>query len=114
MNIDDNFIRRWAILEDRLTQQFGKMPSMEAILFLVGINEYKGRIPKIKFSKEQKQDLMHVAICTLLSKDGYYAYNGHDEEGWPHYLELKTVEHDNLQKQEELLKSLLLDYFEIE
>jgi hypothetical protein len=86
---------------------------MEAILFLIGMNEYSGRIPKIKFSKEQKQDLMHVAVCSLLSRGGYYAFEGYDEEGWPHFREVKKVESDSLGGQEALLKEYILEYFEI-
>lgn len=106
--------QRWEILETRLTNQFGKKLNMEAILFLVGVNEYRGRIPKIKFSKEQKQDLMHVAVCALLSRSGYYKLEGYDEEGWPHYQELEIVRTGSLEEQEMLLKINLLDYFDIE
>ena len=111
-----SLFERWIILEAELVERFGKKPNMEAILFLIGLNEYKGRIPKIKFSKEQKQDLMHVAVCSLLSKGGYYVLEGHDEEGWPHYRELKKVEVDQntLASQEMLLKEYILDYFGID
>lgn len=107
---------RWIILEAELVERFGKKPNMEAILFLIGMNEYRGRIPKIKFSKEQKQDLMHVAVCTLLAQDGYYMLEGYDEEGWPHFLALKPVEtdQDTLMAQDALLKGYIVDYFEIE
>lgn len=107
---------RWIILEAQLVERFGKKPNMEAILFLIGLNEYQGRIPKIKFSKEQKQDLMHIAVCALLSRGGYYLLEGYDDEGWPHYRELKPVEtdKDTLLAQEKLLKTYILDYFEIE
>lgn len=105
--------QRWGMLEAKLTEQFGKLPNMEAILFLIGVNEYRGRIPKIKFSKEQKQDLMHVAVCALLSRSGYYELEGYDEEGWPHYKELDIVKTGSLEEQEMLLKINILDYFEI-
>lgn len=107
---------RWIILEADLVERFGKKPNMEAILFLIGMNEYKGRVPKIKFSKEQKQDLMHVAVCTLLAQDGYYQLEGYDEEGWPHFRQLKHVETDQetLMAQDVLLKEYILDYFGIE
>lgn len=106
---------RWIILEADLVDRFGKKPNMEAILFLIGMNEYRGRIPKIKFSKEQKQDLMHIAVCTLLSKDGYYSLEGYDEEGWPHFKERKPVpiDQNTLAAQEILLKEYVLDYFNI-
>jgi hypothetical protein len=111
-----SLFERWIILEAELVERFGKKPNMEAILFLIGMNEYRGRIPKIKFSKEQKQDLMHIAVCTLLSKDGYYALEGYDEEGWPHYKERKPVPTDQntLAAQEMMLKEYVLEYFNIE
>lgn len=104
---------RWVKLEEQLISQFGKKPNMEAILFLIGVNEYRGRIPKIKFSKEQKQDLMHVAVCTLLSRSGHYELEGYDEEGWPHYKKTEIVKEGSLKEQEALLKINILDYFEI-
>lgn len=109
-----SFEEKWAKLEEQLTERFGKKPNMEAILFLIGVNEYRGRIPKIKFSKEQKQDLMHIAVCSLLASKGYYAPEGYDEEGWPHFTELKKVEADTLGGQERLLQEAMLSYFEIQ
>jgi len=96
-----------------LTERFGKTPNMEAILFLIGLNEYRGRIPRIKFSKEQKQDLMHVAVCSLLSQSGFYELEGYDEEGWPHYKESDTVKTTSMEEQEVLLKEHILNYFEM-
>ena len=103
---------RWIILEAQLVERFGKKPNMEAILFLIGMNEYQGRIPKIKFSKEQKQDLMHVAMCRVLSPSGYYALEGHDEEGWPHYKQVKELPVMVLPEQESFIKDHVLLYFE--
>jgi len=110
---DHNITKRWNQLETMLTERFGKTPDMEAILFLIGINEYRGRIPSIKFSKEQKQDLMHVAVCSLLSQSGFYELQGYDEEGWPHYKESDTVKAASMAEQEVLLKEHILNYFEI-
>jgi hypothetical protein len=83
---------------------------MEAILFLIGIQEF-GNI-KSKFSKEQKQDLMHVAVCSLLSQSGYYKLEGYDDEGWPHFLQLKELPVYNMIEQESFLKDHMLLYFE--
>ena len=57
--------------------------------FLIGIQEF-GQI-KEKFTKEQKQDLMHVAVCSLLSQSGYYEVEGVDAGGWPHFKQLKAM-----------------------
>jgi len=107
----DDFENRWAALEGMLQERFGKTPNLEAVLFLIGINEYRGRLPQHKFSKEQKQDLMHVAVCTLLSPLGYYALEAYDSEGWPQFRQLKGGQPEGLAKQETLLKQQVLSYF---
>ena len=64
------------------------------------------------FTKEQKQDLMHIAVCTLLAQSNYYALEGHDEEGWPHFKQLKPLPEFNMIEQENFLKDHVLLYFE--
>lgn len=83
---------------------------MEGILFLIGINEL-GTVQK-EFSKEQKQDLMHIAVCALLSRMGYYEFAGRDADGWPHYNKLQSVDATNMEAQEGLLKKCIVLYFE--
>ena len=83
---------------------------MEAILFLIGMQETG--FTKSKATKEQKQDLMHVAVCTLLSQSGYYILEGKDEEGWPHFKQLKEIPSFQLIEQENFLKDHVLLYFE--
>lgn len=108
-NNDDLQVRWWA-LEAKLTERFGKKPDMEAILFLIGIQEL-GLVKK-KFTKEQKQDLMHIAICRLLSPSGYYKLEKVDNEGWPHYKQLKPMTNMTAIEQENFLKDHILLYFE--
>lgn len=103
---------RWEALERQLEQRFGKIPSMESILFLIGANEYRGRMPKYRFSKEEKQDLMHVGTCTLLGRYGYYGLDYYDQEGWPHFNKLKDLNHLSLAEQEDLLKESIIGYFD--
>ncbi|HTO16552.1 MAG TPA: hypothetical protein VLZ83_12330 [Edaphocola sp.] len=111
MNNED-FESRWQQLEQMLQQRFGNVPNMDALLYLIGINEYQGIIPENKFTKEEKEDLIHIAVCTLLSKGGYYRKVKTDEEGWPHFDELKTIAQKDLDAQEELLKIYILEYFD--
>ena len=110
MNVADDIQQRWWNLEAKLVERFGKKPDMEAILFLIGIQEF-GQI-KQKFTKEQKQDLMHVAVCSLLAKSGYYELERIDEEGWPHFRQLKAMPAMSLPEQENFLKDHVLLYFE--
>ena len=49
----------------------GKRPKdLNSTLFLISVQEL-GIGPK-NFTKEEKQDLMHIAICKVLSYSGYY------------------------------------------
>lgn len=110
MNVKDDIQSRWWALEEKLMARFGKKPDMEAILFLIGIQEVGDF--RTKFTKEQKQDLMHVAVCTLLSPSGYYELEMADEEGWPHYRQLKPLPVLNFTEQEQFMKDHILLYFD--
>lgn len=104
---------RWVKLLTHLTKQVGKRPKdLNAVLFLIGMQEL-GEGTRT-FSKEEKQDLMHIAICKVLSLSGYYELMGKDEDGWPHWKPLKKLPHFDLLDQEKLLKLSVLDYFEQE
>ena len=110
MFIKDDLQQRWWNLETKLAERFGKKPDIEAILFLIGIQEF-GQL-KEKFTKEQKQDLMHVAICSLMSQSGYYELEGKDIDGWPHFKQLKPMPDMNTFEQESFLKDHVLLYFQ--
>lgn len=110
INAQNDIQQRWWNLEAKLVERFDKKPDMEAILFLIGIQEF-GQI-KEKFTKEQKQDLMHVATCSLLSQSGYYELEGTDKDGWPHFRQLKSLPVMSLPEQENFLKDHILLYFE--
>jgi len=110
MLVNDDLQQRWWNLEARLAERFGKKPDMEAILFLIGIQEF-GEIRE-KFTKEQKQDLMHVAVCSLLASSGYYELEAADEDGWPHFRQLKPMPDMTASEQENFLKDHILLYFE--
>ncbi|PWT74746.1 MAG: hypothetical protein C5B59_10485 [Bacteroidetes bacterium] len=110
METSDDLQSRWWQLEAKLLERFGKKPDMETILFLIGIQEL-GDIRK-KFTKEQKQDLMHVAVCSLFAQSGYYEIEKVDEDGWPHFKQLKALPTMSLHDQENFLKDHILLYFE--
>lgn len=102
---------KWNLLLDKLQQVIGKRPAdLNAVLFLIGVQELGQGIRQ--FSKEQKQDLMHIAICKLLSYSGIYEFEGLDEQGWPHWKLVKNLPFLDLLEQEKLLKSLAIDYFD--
>ena len=110
MQAKDDLQTRWWALEAKLVERFGKKPDMEAILFLIGLQE-TGFI-KEKITKEQKQDLMHVAVCSLFAQSGYYVLEGNDIDGWPHFRQLKPLPEMNMIEQENYLKDHILLYFQ--
>ena len=109
MNMSDDLQVRWWKLEEKFLERFGKKPDVESILFLIGIQEL-GDIQK-KFTKEQKQDLMHIAVCHLLTEDGYFEFEGMDADGWPHWKPLIPIDIKGLGPQESLLRRKVIEYF---
>ncbi len=100
---------RFQKLKSYLEKEFGEGMDIQAILFLIGVNEL-GQGHKT-FSKQEKTDLLHVAICTLLEPYGYYEFAGKDEDEWPHFNLLKELPPLNHQEQQHLIKEAMLDYF---
>jgi hypothetical protein len=101
----------WHGVQNLLLERFGKIPDMEGTLFLIGVNEYGKEPKRSKFTKEQKQDLMHIAVCTLLSQLDYYKFIGRDEDGWPHFETLAPVPQMTTMEQESILKACIVHYF---
>ena len=99
----------WNNVLSVLEQRFGKKPDVQTIIFLVGHRELGKH--QIKFTKEQKQDLIHVGVCTLLSRANYYTFLDFDQDGWPHFeYNREQPKLDNAQ-QEKLLKKMIIEYF---
>jgi hypothetical protein len=55
---------------------------------------------------------MHIAICTVLSPSGYYELEQVDEDGWPHFKQLKAMPDMHPIEQENFLKDHILLYFQ--
>ncbi len=102
---------KWHVLQQRIAQDFEhEQPDLKVVLFLIGVQEL-GRGPG-RFSKRQKEELMHIATCRLLSEMGFYELEGLDQDGWPHWRLIKPIPAYAMLEQELLLKSLAIDYFQ--
>lgn len=109
MHVQDDLQVRWLKLRIKLKDQFEIKPNLDGILILIGIQELgKG---KREFTKEEKQDLMHIAVCTVLMPGGFYQLEGRDDDGWPHFRQLKSLPEMSLIEQENLMKDYILMYF---
>jgi hypothetical protein len=92
-----------------LEAQFGADLDVQGILFLIGVQELgKG---KIKLNKNEKLDVMHIAICTLLAPYGYYLYEGLDKDGWPHWQANEKLPPLKPIQQQVLMKQAIVEYF---
>lgn len=101
---------KWKVLQERIAKEFdSELPDLKVVLFLIGVQEL-GQGPK-KYSKRQKEELMHIATCRLLSELGFYELEGLDQDGWPHWKLVKPVPSYAMMEQELLLKSLAIGYF---
>jgi hypothetical protein len=99
----------WQALLRYLEGKFLKRPDMNGVLFLVGLNVLGFGVEE--FTKEQKQDIMHIGICELLSFAEFYEFKGRDSEGWPHYTLLRSPQGLGLAEQEAILRACAVQYF---
>ncbi|MCG8340808.1 MAG: hypothetical protein MI674_06080 [Cytophagales bacterium] len=105
--------RKWNQLLAQLEKVIGKRPrDLYAVLFLIGIQELGQGVKR--FTKEQKQDLIHIALCKTLSLSKLYELEGVDEDNWPHWKLVKKLPHVDLLEQEKLIKMHIIEYFERE
>jgi hypothetical protein len=107
--MDHDIELKFQQVKNQLESKFGEGMDTQAILFLVGVNELG--IGYKDFSKSEKTDLLHVAICTLLEPYGYYKFEGRDEEQWPHFKLIKEIPPINDREQQHLMKEALTAYF---
>jgi hypothetical protein len=101
---------KWQKLLRLLESSIEKKPKdLNAVLFLIGVQELGKGIRE--FSKEEKQDLMHIATCKILSYSDFYELEGLDDDGWPHCVKKNDIPKFDLLEQEKLLKMHVLEYF---
>lgn len=101
---------RYQNLTKQLEPTFGPGLDLQAILFLIGVEELG--IGYQKFKKHEKTDLMHVAVCTLLEPYGYYQFKGRDTDNWPHFDFVKELPPLNETEQQAFMKETIVEYFE--
>lgn len=91
-----------------LHDEFGPL-DLDGVLFLIGVQELG--MGYQKFKKDDKVNLMHIAICTLLEPHGFYEFLGRDEDGWPHFKNTSKLPSLDSKQQEHLIKESIVEYF---
>ena len=102
----------WKDIEKFMFDRFEKETDLKAVLFVIGLRE-SGTI-KSKYTKENKQDLMNLAACKILSLDGYFEVSHLDAESWPVWKQAKPIPEMNPEQQEQFLKEHVIKYFQEE
>lgn len=103
---------KWSQIEDFFATNFldGEKPDLDGMLFLIGVQEL-GRGRK-RFKKDDKLNLMHIAVCRLLEPYGYYRFEGTDKDGWPQFEFLDTLPELKANEQSILMRKAIIRYFE--
>lgn len=106
-----NEIDFWNKVETFFVENFQteKNAPIETYLFLIGIQELGSGMQK--YSKDDKVNLIHIAVCRLLEPFGYYKFEDYDNEGWPIYKQLEEVPELKPNEQQLLMKKAIIQYF---
>lgn len=108
---DEELKKRWDLLVEKLSLQFsdGDPLELDGIIYLIGVQEL-GQFHRT-FKKDEKINLMHIAICRLLEPYGYYEFEYFDEDGWPHYKVKEDLPPLKPGEQAVLMKEAIVTYF---
>lgn len=112
MTRDNNLKLKWENLIQDISHKFGggEVLELDSIIYLIGVQELGKGFQK--FSKDDKINVMHIAICKLLEPFGYYQFEYFDEDGWPHYKILDELPMLKPGEQTVLMKEAIVMYFE--
>lgn len=108
---DEQLKLRWDTLVKKISDRFadGDTLDLEGIIYLIGIQELGNS--KKRFKKDEKINLMHIAICRLLEPYGYYEFDHFDKDGWPHYNVKESLPSLKSGEQSILMKEAIVSYF---
>ena len=108
---DEQLKERWETLKTKLTERFaeGEDLDIDGVIYLVGVQELGQGYRS--FKKDEKVNLMHIAICRLLEPLGYYEFDFFDSDGWPHYKMIEELPSLKPGEQTIMMKEAIVTYF---
>jgi hypothetical protein len=111
MSRDQKLKEDWEHIVRILSTKFGEgeQLNLDGIIYLIGVQELGQGVKD--FGKDEKINLMHIAICRLLEPFGYYEFEFFDTEGWPHYKVLEELPALKTGEQTVLIKEAIVVYF---
>ena len=110
-NNQETLAEQWNALCEYIANHFEPEGDVDVdgVLFLIGVQELGQGYRR--FKKDEKINLLHIAICRVLEPYGYYTYTGTDEEGWPHFELQEELPILKAGEQSRLMKEAILAYF---
>lgn len=103
---------KWEQVERLVEERFGEKLDQQSILFIIGLQELGKGLKSYK--KEEKLDIIHIGICTVLMPYGFYKKIGDDDDGWSHFKNIKKLPNTiKGESQENFMKEAIVNYFDL-
>lgn len=101
----------WDEVESFFVKAFDteKHPQIDTMLFLIGVQELGSG--QQKYTKDDKLNILHIAVCRLLEPFGYYKFKEYDDDGYPHFDEVTPLPELKPNEQQILMKKAIIQYF---
>lgn len=101
----------WELVEAFFTENFATdaHPPLDTILFLIGVQELGSG--QQKYTKDDKLNILHIAVCRLLEPFGYYTFSHYDDDGYPHFNQVDKLPELRPNEQQILMKKAIIQYF---
>ncbi len=110
--MEEELKEKWLQVQKMVFRRFGEKLDEQTILFVIGLQELG--LGMKTYKKEEKLDIIHIGVCTVLMPYGYYKLIGKDDEGWPHYKNIKKLPNDvKGESQIFYLRKAIINYFNI-
>ena len=102
----------WIKVQLLMRKRFDEVLDVTSILYIIGLQELGKNHQLLK--KEQKIDVIHIGTCTVLVPYGYYQKIGVDDDGWPHFKNIKKLPNEMVgELQENLMKKAIIEYLNL-
>ena len=101
----------WTQVEQFFVENFDTdpHPAIDTLLFLIGVQELGSG--QQKYTKDDKLNILHIAVCRLLEPFGYYQFSHYDDDGYPHFEEKEKLPELKPNEQQILMKKAIIQYF---
>lgn len=111
-NDDFSLEADWNRLAEFWQARFAKTLSLQAALWLISLQEFPLlHAHNLSSDPVTKEDLLHIAVCFLLEKQGFCKLESVDFAGWPIYSSIAEFEKLSTGEQENILARAVIDYF---